>query len=417
MHDLATRLFPICRSLTGDGVRATLRIIGEQIPLTVHEVPSGTKAFDWTVPQEWNIRDAYIKEHRGTRVVDFRQNNLHVVGYSVPIRQTMTLHELEPHLHSLPEQPDLIPYRTSYYDANWGFCVSHRQRQFLNDASYEVCIDSTLADGSLTYGECVLPGASDEEFLIWTHVCHPSLANDNLSGIVVCTHLAQSMQALERRYTYRFVFAPGTIGSLAWLSRNQDRLAKVRHGLVAVLLGDSAPLHYKQTRAGDADVDRAAAHVVRRASPPGECEPFSPDGYDERQFGSPGINLPIGRLSRSAQGRYPEYHTSADNLNLLRPDALASSLAALIEVVEILEGNRRYLNTVACGEPQLGRRGLYRKTGGEPLPNREMAMLWTLNLSDGRHSLLDVAERSGFDFRTIRSVADELCAAGLLIPA
>jgi len=416
MHELVRRLFPICRSITGDGVRETLRIIGEQIPLTVHEVPSGAKAFDWTVPKEWNIRDAYIKDSRGNRVVDFRANNLHVVSYSLPVHETMRLGELQPHLYSLPEQPELIPYRTSYYDEGWGFCVSHRQRERLPDGDYEVFIDSTLTDGSLSYGECLLPGASDDEVLIYTHTCHPSLANDNLTGIAVCTFLARLLEPIERRYAYRFVFAPGTIGSLVWLSRNQHRLSRIRHGLVAVLLGDSGHLRYKQSRNGDAEIDRAVQHALKR-SPEYQIDAFSPYGYDERQFGSPGINLPVGRLSRSADGGYPEYHTSADNLALVRPDSLSRSLSVCADIVEVLENNTRYVNTSPFGEPQLGRRGLYRKTGGGRLQDREMAMLWTLNLSDGAHSLLDIAERAGLDFRVIRQTAEELRDAGLLISA
>jgi aminopeptidase-like protein len=415
MYELIRRLFPICRSITGDGVRETLRIVGEQIPLTVHEVASGSQVFDWTVPREWNIRDAYIKDAKGHRVVDFRANNLHVVSYSSPVHETMRLGELQPHLHSLPEQPELVPYRTCYYDEGWGFCVSHRQRESLLEGNYEVFIDSTLSDGSLSYGECLLPGVSDDEVLIYTHTCHPSLANDNLAGIAVCTFLARLLEPLERRYSYRFVFAPGTIGSLVWLSRNQNRLSRIRHGLVAVLLGDSGHVRYKQSRNGDAEIDRVVQHVLKRSAQEYEIDAFSPYGYDERQFGSPGINLPVGRLSRSPNGGYPEYHTSADNLALVQPDSLSGSLSVCADVVEILENNGRYVNTHPFGEPQLGRRGLYKKTGGGPVPEREMAILWTLNLSDGAHSLLDIAERAGLDFWLIRRTAEELRDAGLLI--
>jgi aminopeptidase-like protein len=414
MCDLVRRLFPICRSITGDGVRETLRIVGELIPLTTHEVASGTKAFDWTVPKEWNIRDAYIKNRHGERIVDFQTNNLHVVSYSAPVHETMRLRDLQAHLHSLPEQPELVPYRTSYYDEGWGFCLSHRRRQALEDGDYEVFIDSTLSDGSLTYAECVLPGASDDEVLIFTHTCHPSLANDNLTGIAVSTFLARQLQSMERRYTYRFVFAPGTIGSLVWLSRHQGGWSRIRHGLVAVSLGDSGPLRYKQSRPGDLEIDRAVQHALKHSHTEYQVEPFSPYGYDERQFGSPGVNLPVGRLSRSANGGYPEYHTSADNLDFVRAESLSSALSVYAEIVRILEHNRCYLNTAPFGEPQLGRRGLYRKVGGNAPPEREMAMLWTLNLSDGRHSLLEIAERAGLDFQIIRHAADELREAGLL---
>ena len=417
MYDLVRRLFPICRSITGDGVRETLRIVGELIPLTVHEVATGTKVFDWTVPREWNIRDAYIKDAKGHRVVDFRANNLHVVSYSSPVHETIALRDLQRHLHSVPEQPEIVPYRTSYYDESWGFCLSHRQREALPDGDYEVFIDSTLSDGSLTYGECLLSGASDDEVLIYTHTCHPSLANDNLSGIAVCTFLARLLESRDRRYSYRFVFAPGTIGSLVWLSRNLNRLPRIRHGLVAVLLGDPGRLRYKRSRNGNAEIDRAAQHALKHSTAEYDIDAFSPSGYDERQFGSPGINLPVGRLSRSANGGYAQYHTSADNLALIQPESLAGSLSACADIVEILENDRRYVNTSPFGEPQLGRRGLYRKTGGGLLPDRETAMLWTLNLSDGAHSLLDIAERAGLDFRVVRRTADELRDAGLLIPA
>jgi len=414
MYELIRRLFPLCRSITGDGVRETLRIIGEQIPLDVHEVASGTKVFDWIVPREWNIRDAYIKDAQGNRVVDFRANNLHVVSYSSPVQKTMRLVDLQPHLHSLPDQPDLIPYKTSYYDEAWGFCLSHRQRQGLSDAAYDVVIDSTLSDGSRTYGECLLPGAADDEVLIYTHTCHPSLANDNLAGIAVCVFLARLLASAKRRYSYRFVFAPGTIGSLVWLSRNQHRLSRIRHGLVAVLLGDSGSMRYKQSRRGDAEIDRAMLHALKHSGVPYQLEAFSPYGYDERQFGSPGFDLPVGRLSRSPNGGYPEYHTSADNLAFVRPESLAGSLSVCADVMEILENNGRFLNTSPFGEPQLGRRGLYRTTGGGPAPEREMALLWTLNLSDGAHTLLDIAERAGVDFRLIRRTTEELTGAGLL---
>ena len=417
MYDLVRRLFPICRSITGQGVRDTLRIVGELIPLAVHEVESGTRVFDWTVPKEWNIRDAYIGNAQGDRVVDFRVNNLHVVSYSLPVHKTMPLNALQRHLHSLPDQPDLIPYRTSYYEETWGFCLSHRQRQALPDGDYDVVIDSTLSDGSLTYGECLLPGTSDDEVVIFTHTCHPSLANDNLAGIAVCAFLARRLMSAKRRYTYRFVFAPGTIGSLVWLSRNFDRVSRVRHGLVAVLLGDAGSLRYKRSRDGNAEVDRAVQHALKQSGATYQVEPFSPYGYDERQFGSPGFNLPVGRLSRSPNSGYPEYHTSADNLALIHPESLNDSLTVCARVVEILENNGRFVNTSPFGEPQLGRRGLYRNTGGASVVERDMAMLWTLNLSDGAHSLLDIADHAGLDFGLIRKTADELTDSGLLTPA
>ena len=417
MHDLVTELFPICRSITGHGVRETLKAIAGRLPLILHEVPSGTRAFDWVVPNEWNIQDAYIANTSGRRQIDFHDNNLHVVGYSQPVRARMPLAALQPHLHSLPEQSDAIPYRTSYYDETWGFCLTDRQRTALIDDEYDVVIDSTLTNGSLTYGECVLPGNCQEQVLIYTHTCHPSLANDNLTGIAVCTFLARWLASVEHRFTYRFVFGPGTIGSLVWLSRNQHSLAQLRHGLVGVSLGDAGPLRYKQSRRGDAPVDRAAAHVLKHSGRVHQIEPFSPVGYDERQFCSPGFDLPVGRLSRSASEAYPEYHTSLDTPALIQPDALAESLAIAAEILATLESDGRYVNTQPFGEPQLGRRGLYRRHGGPDLPDRERAMLWVLNLSDSKHSLLEIADRASLPMRSIVNAAAELREAALLVPA
>ena len=416
MHGLIRELYPICRSITGDGLRETLRRIGARIPLTLHEVPTGTRVFDWTVPREWNIRDAWIKNDRGERVVDFRRSNLHVLNYSAPVRVSMTLAELRPRLFTLPKQPDWIPYRTSYYEENWGFCLSQRQLDAMPEGNYEVVIDSTLADGHLTYGECLLRGSTREEILIFTHVCHPSLCNDNLSGVALAVALVQSLADRPRRYSYRFVFAPATIGSIAWMSRNENLLPRIKHGLVLACMGDPGKLTYKRSRHGDAVIDRAVQHVLRHAGDH-EILDFSPWGYDERQFGSPGINLPVGRLTRSPNGSFAEYHTSADNLDLVRPEALADSLARCLQIFEVIEGNFCYHNTSPKGEPQLGRRGLYRKMGGfQDIPERQWAMLWLLNLSTGENSLLDIAERSGLEFSLLRSVAKDLLDNGLLAP-
>ncbi len=414
MQRLIERLYPIHRSLTGDGVRETLRILGEELPLEVHEVPTGTAALDWTVPREWNLRQAWIR-HGGETVVDARDSTLHVVGYSVPARGTFALAELRGHLHSLPDQPDLIPYRTSYYREDWGFCLPHRQLAALPEASYEVLIDATLSDGHLTYGELFLPGHGEQEVLISCHVCHPGLANDNLSGIAVAWALAAELAATpKRRYGYRFLFIPGTIGSITWLAHNEARVGRIRHGLVAANLGDAGGFHYKRSRRGDAEIDRAVPAALHEVGQEVVVEPFSPFGYDERQYCSPGFDLPVGSLTRTPWGRYPEYHTSADNLSFVTPEQLAGSLAAYREVVRVLEGNRRYRNLSPKGEPQLGRRGLYRSTGGAAPRERELALLWTLNLSDGGHDLLAVAERSGLRFSAVRAAADALLAAGLL---
>jgi aminopeptidase-like protein len=415
MHRLAAELFPICRSITGNGVRATLRLLQGHIPLTLHEVPSGTRVFDWTVPQEWNIVDAYVRNSAGERVIDFKKSNLHVVGYSVPVRTRLSLADLKPHLISLPERPDAIPYRTSFYKGTWGFCLSHRQLLALPEDEYEVCIDSSLTSGHLTYGECYLPGETEDEVLISAHVCHPSLGNDNLSGIAVATFLARQLQTAPRHLSYRFLFIPATIGSITWLALNEPRLARIKHGLVLANLGDRGHLTYKVSRRGDAAVDRAARNVLRHSGSAHEVRDFLPYGYDERQFCSPGIDLPVGCLSRTPHGEFPEYHTSGDDLDFLQPASLADSLASCLAIVRVLEGNHEYVNQSPKGEPQLGRRGLYEGYGGSrDARARELALLWVLNLSDGRHSLLDISDRSGIDFVAIRNAADALLAHGLL---
>ncbi|MFN0163100.1 MAG: DUF4910 domain-containing protein [Burkholderiales bacterium] len=414
IYDLVAELYPLCRSITGDGVRETLARLQRIVPLTIHALPSGTAALDWTIPPEWNIRDAWIADRNGRRVVDFRRSNLHVVGYSLPVRRRMSLAELRPHLHTLPGQPDLIPYRTSYYKENWGFCLSQRALDALPEDEYEVCIDATLAPGALVYGEALLRGATDEEILVSCHVCHPSLANDNLSGVAIAAHLAREIGSRPRRYTYRFVFAPGTIGAIAWLSRNAAVLPRIRHGLVLSCLGDAGALTYKRSRRGDSAIDGAATRVLR-ALGSHRILPFSPDGYDERQYCSPGFDLPVGRLSRSPAGTFPEYHTSADDLSLVAPAHLAASLAACQEIFAELEGERFFVNKSPKGEPQLGRRGLYGALGGEMRRDRlEAAILWVLNLADGRHGLADIAERAGLPAEDVEAAAATLLAHDLI---
>jgi aminopeptidase-like protein len=415
MYELMERLFPICRSLTGDGVRQTLDMIEEHIQLERTEVPSGTQVYDWTLPREWNVREAWLAGPDGERIVDFADSNLHVLGYSVPVHERLTLAELREHLFSDPERPDVIPYRTSYHNENWGFCLPHRQLEALPDGEYEAVIGSTLADGLVTYAECLLPGESEDEVLLSTYICHPSLCNDNLSGIVLLTALAAELRDRSRHYTYRFLFSPATIGPLTWLSRNEERLHRVKHGLVAACVGDPGPLTYKRSRRGNAAVDRAAGQVVRAAG--GEVRDFTPLGGDERQFCSPGFDLPVGVLTRTPQDEFPGYHSSADDLELVRPEHLADSFAAYTAVFDLLEaeereGNATYVNLNPKGEPQLGKRGLYRPVGGGSFT--EGALLWVLNLSDGRHDLKAIAERSGLPFAEIREAADQLLAAGLL---
>lgn len=415
LYAFAAKLYPICRSITGNGIRQTLDLIGERIPLQKFEVPSGTHVFDWTVPKEWNVRDAYIQSSDGTRVVDFHKLNLHVLNYSVPVRAKMSLAQLKTHLSTIPERPDWVPYRTSYYKEDWGFCLSHNQMLGLKEGEYEVCIDSDLENGNLTYGECYLRGETTEEILVSCHACHPSLANDNLSGLTVATFLADLLsKSHRRRYSYRFLFIPGTIGAITWLSRNPEAAARVRHGLVLTCVGDSGGFHYKKSRRGNAEIDRAAAHVLGHQSEHSEVLEFSPYGYDERQYCSPGFNLPVGCLMRSVWGTFPEYHTSEDNLDFIRPEKLAGSFRVCEAIFDVLENNRKYRNLNPYCEPQLGRRGLYRTKGGESIGGEINARLWVLNLSDGQHSLLDIAERSGIRFSMIYDAAILLEEAGLL---
>jgi aminopeptidase-like protein len=413
---LAVRIFPICRSITGDGVRRTLREIGSHIALEVREVPTGTQVFDWTIPREWNIRDAYIRSGDGAKVVDFAESNLHVMSYSIPVRMHLSLDELKNHIHTLPEQPDLIPYRTSYYAEDWAFCMAHRQLEALPDETYEALIDSSLEDGFLTYGEYLHEGETGDEFLLSAHVCHPSLANDNCSGVALLTHLARRMVGLKTRYSYRFLFAPGTIGTIAWLASNEKRSSRIKHGLVVSMVGDEGGPTYKKSRRGDATIDRTIAHVLRHSGLTPTIEDFSPYGYDERQYCSPGFNLPVGLFQRSKHGTIPQYHTSADNLSFIKPQHLLESYGVIVRTIDTIESDTVYCNTVPKCEAQLGRRGLYRRIGGKKdIETENMAMLWVLNLSDGAHSLLDIAERSDLPFDVVRRVAHVLQAHGLLI--
>jgi aminopeptidase-like protein len=415
MYELITELYPLCRSITGNGVRGTLGIIKNHIPLDVHEVPTGTQVFDWTVPKEWNIRDAYIKNSTGERVVDFQRSNLHIMSYSIPVRKMMYLKELQKHLFTLHEYPDWIPYRTSYYKENWGFCLSHNQFLQLEDDAYEVCIDASLEDGHLTYGEYYLRGEQADEVLMSCHICHPSLCNDNLSGIALLTFLAKYLGSLSLRYSYRFLFIPGTIGSITWLCLNERRVTKIKHGIVVACMGDPGKSTYKKSRQGDTEIDRAVAHVLRHSGQEYEIMDFSPYGYDERQFGSPGFNLPIGCLMRTPYGRFPEYHTSADNLTFVQHEHLADSFSKALSVLDLLENNKVYINQNPKCEPRLGKRGLYRPIGGQTDGDQgELAMLWVLNLSDGYHTLLDIADRCGLPFDTIKNAADALLTHDLL---
>lgn len=415
MHALAADLFPFCRSITGDGVRATLARMSEEVPIEVHEVPTGTPVFDWTVPEEWNIREAWIKGPDGMEVVNFANHNLHVVGYSTAVHETMSLAELKPHLYSLPDQPELIPYRTSYYNRNWGFCLPHRQLEALGDGDYEVFIDATHGDGHLTYGELFIEGAECEEVLISCHGCHPSLANDNLAGAAVAVELARHLASEPRRLSYRFLFIPGTIGSITWLATNEEKIPNIRNGLVITCAGDAGPVSYKQTRDGNALIDRAMKLVFETSGDEFRIMEFHPYGYDERQFNSPGIKIPVGSLMRSQHGTFPEYHTSADNLDFIKPDRMVDTLEKATAAIEVLEHNARYVNLKPMGEPRLGKYGLYGGGGGQRKSDfSELALLWVLNQSDGSKDLLEIAERAGMPFRKILTAARSLEEAGLL---
>jgi aminopeptidase-like protein len=417
MHAMVRKLYPICRSITGDGVRRSLRLLQQIAPLAIHEVPTGTRVFDWVVPREWNLRSARLIGPGGEVVADSDRLNLHVLNYSVPFRGKVSRQDLEAHLHSLPDRPALVPYRTSYYKEDWGFCISHDARVRLRPGDYEVLIDTTLEHGSLSYGEVVLPGEVPDEVLVSTHCCHPSLANDNAAGLVLAAMLARCMRGLGSRYTYRFLFVPGTIGSITWLALNEEGARRIAHGLVAACVGDSGQLTYKRSRRGSAEIDRAVVHVLAHSGEPHQVREFTPYGYDERQYCSPGFDLPVGSLTRTPHGEYPEYHTSGDTPDLVRPENMVDTLRRYLEVFEVLEANRAYMNLSPKCEPQLGKRGLYATTGGSShaVPD-QLALLWALNLSDGRHTLLDVAERARIPFRKVRRAAEALERVGLLAP-
>jgi aminopeptidase-like protein len=415
LHALVRRLFPLPRSLSGDGVRQTLAILAEHIPLQVREIASGTAVLDWEVPPEWTLRSARICSLDGRVVVDAADCNLHVVGYSVPVDAQLTREQLAAHVHTLPEQPTLVPYRTGYFANDWGFCLSQQQWDGMRDDAYQVRIDSTLGPGAISLGELFLPGSEDAEVLVSVHTCHPSLANDNLSGIALATALALRMAARPRRFGYRFLFMPATIGAIAWLAHNEARLPRIEHGLVLTCLGDAGPFHYKRSRSG-APIDRAVAHVLAHLPYPHALLPFHPYGYDERQYGSPGFDLPVGCLMRGVHGQFPQYHTSADDLAFVTAAALAQSYGVLATLVDLLEANRHYQRVDGRGEPQLGRRGLYRAIAGQRDAGgaSQMDLLWLLNLADGRHSLLDIAERAQRPFASIAAAAQLALQAELV---
>ena len=410
MYSLMERLFPICRSITGDGVRETLKIINDFIPLDMHEIPSGTKVFDWTIPDEWNINDAYVKNENGTRVIDFQNSNLHLVGYSIPCEGKISLKELKNHLHTLPDQPDLIPYVTSYYDKRWGFCLAHNDLLKLKDDFYYVKIDSVLEPGHLTYADLVIDGKTEEEILISTYVCHPSMASNELSGPVVSTYLAKYL--LESKdnpfYTYRFVFCPETIGSITYISQNLDHLKNnVIAGYVINCVGDPGPFSYLLTKNENNLVDRITLHALKHSNHDYNIFSYLERRSDERQYNSPGVDLPVGSLMRTKHASYPEYHTSADNLDFVTQSALNESLEMYIRCIEMIENNRTYESVTIC-EPQLGRRGLWPNLSIKGSSTSWRLMRDIISYSDGSNDLLYIAEKVNRPFWELYPVVDQL---------
>ncbi len=416
MWKLAEELFPICRSLTGDGVRTTLQRINKLLggSMKMHEVPSGTQCYDWTVPREWNIRDAYIIAPDGSRFCEFSKSNLHVMGYSTPIRASLSLEELQKHLYSLPDQPDLVPYITSYYKERWGFCLSEKERQKLKPGTYQVVIDSELKNGSLSYGEIVLPGKSKDEIFLSTYVCHPSMANNELSGPVVTTFLLRWLQSMpNRHYSIRAVFIPETIGSIVYLSRNFDALKKnVKAGFVLTCVGDDRAYSYMPSRKGNTLADRAITHVLKNNHPGYKHYSFLDRGSDERQYCSPGVDLPVASLMRTKYGEFPEYHTSGDDLTLVTPEGLAGAYQAIRDSIELIERNEHLQVTVLC-EPQLGKRGLYPTLSTKETAKEVYLMMNLIAFSDGR-DLLEIAETIGVQANQLFPLVDRLKQEGLL---
>lgn len=415
MHALMAELFPICRSLTGPGNRKTLAILQNFVPINIHEVPSGTQVFDWTVPKEWDIRDAYILDATGRRRIDFQEHNLHVVGYSVPVDCVLSLSDLQSHLYSLPEQPDAIPYVTSYYREYWGFCLSQRQRDSLEDGLYRVVIDSELQEGSLTYGELLVPGKVPQEIFLSTYICHPSMANNELSGPVVATALAQWILSEPRYYSYRIIYIPETIGALVYLSRNLDCMKNsVVAGYNLTCMGDERAWSFLPSRAGNSLADRAALCLLRERCPDFIHYSFLDRGSDERQYCSPGVDLPVASIMRSKYRTYPEYHTSLDDLGFVTPRGLEESYTLLRDCIELIEMNRCY-KTTCLGEPQLGKYGLYPSVGTRNSHQYVSNMLNVLAYSDGKNDIIDLAMTTRIPVKDLVDIVGRLKATGLLV--
>ena len=430
MLKLMEDLYPICRSITGNGVRKTLQIISKEIPLEIHEIPTGTKMFDWKIPKEWNVNNAYIKKPNGEKIADFQKSNLHLVSYSIPIKKKIPFDELKKHIHTLPKKPDLIPYHTSYYDENWGFCMSHNEFEKLNDEEYDVFIDSRLEEGTLTYGEFLIKGRSEEEIIITCYICHPSLCNDNLSGVSLVTFLAKKIQKLQNFYSIRFLFVPETIGAITWIASNEKKISQIKCGLVVTCVGTPSKFTYKKTKKGNSFLDNTVIDVLEKSNVAFQIVDFFPYGSDERQFCSPGIDLNVGSIYRSDNKylEYPEYHSSGDNFSIISEKALDETFSIYYKIImdlvknsykekerdiesfKIKDKNLMYLNLFPKCEPQLAKRGLYRKIGGTTLDSDkqiiyQLAHLWVLNYSDGKHSLNDIAKLSKINLEMIKKSA------------
>jgi len=416
MYEFVKRLFPIHRSITGNGVRETLKIIQEYIPITIHEVPSGTVVFDWKIPREWNIKDAYILDSKGKRIADFKKNNLHVIGYAAPINKTVSLEELQEHLYSLPEQPDAIPYVISFYKERWGFCIEHNERLKLKEKEYKVVIDSEFKDGSLTYGELIIPGESEKEIFISTYVCHPSMANNELSGPAVATFLAKSILARkQRRYTYRIIFITETIGSITYLSQHLKEMQKnVIAGFNLSCVGDDGPYSYIPTRYGDTYTDKVLLNILSSMHPDFMKYSFLDRGSDERQYNAPGVELPVCCVCRSKFGEFPQYHTSLDNLDFVSPQGLAGAYNMLEACLKLIEANRKYKITCLC-EPHLGKRGLYPTiNSGVDVYKESRKLTNFITYADGKNDLIDISNKIKVPVSELYSMVDKLSAAGLL---
>lgn len=438
LYELMEELYPICRSITGNGVRKTLKILKKKIPLKITEISTGTKVFDWKIPFEWNIKDAYVKNSQGERIIDFKKSNIHLLNYSIPINKKITQKELKLHLHTLPDKPDSIPYVTSYYKKNWGFCVAHNQLESFNDSHYDVKVDSSLKPGSLTYGEFLKKGKISDEILISTYICHPSLCNDNLSGVVVSTMLAHILSKIDTYFSYRFLFVPETIGTIAWLSKNQKNLSKIKGGLVITCVGDNGNFTYKKTKHGNSTIDKIINDVFKQSKKKIEIKNFFPYGSDERQFCSPGINLNMGVFMRTPYYEFKEYHTADDNLKFISKTALSDSLFMILKIIFTIETKKFieqkskikkiinnksdvYLNLSPKCEPQLGKRKLYRNISKSRLVDKynpqdviEISILWILNYSDGNHSLKDISKISGLPIKLLKNSSQLLLKKSLL---